>query len=232
MPEEATVEISGVPEHTSESEEMYLLTLAVAEEDGRSGPHPVSALAGALGVSVASAHEMIRKLVARDLAAYEPYRGVDLTPAGRAVATRVLRTRRLWATFLVERLDLSPGEADDLACHLEHVTPPDAAERLAAFLGDPAAGPLGKAIPPAAGGPSPDVGMPLGEAPAGRPLVVVVVNAEEGTAGFLASQGISAGATLTIEGRGRTALLVEAGGPVSLTAHLAAQIRVREAGGG
>ena len=79
---------------------------------------------------------------------YQPYHGVALTSAGRRVAGRVLRGRRLWACFLSGRLGYSPGEADTLACSLEHVTPPEAADRLARFLGDPAADPFDRPIPP------------------------------------------------------------------------------------
>ena len=122
------------PANTSESEEMYLITVARAAEDGRTGPVPVAMLAEHLGVSVASTNEMVRKLAARDLLTYEPYRGVELTPLGARVSERVLRTRRLWSTFLANHLGLSPTEADDQACLLEHVTMPEATERLAAAL--------------------------------------------------------------------------------------------------
>jgi DtxR family Mn-dependent transcriptional regulator len=131
---------------------MYLITVAVAEEDGRPAPWPLAGLAEALGISPISANQMVRRLADRGLVEYHPYRGVSLTPRGRRAARRVLRGRRLWATFLVEHLGFTPGEADALACSLEHVTPPAAADRLARYLGDPAVEPLGRVIPPAAGG--------------------------------------------------------------------------------
>ena len=114
------------PGSTSESEEMYLITVARAAEDGETGPIPIARVAKELHISVASANEMVRKLTARELLEYEPYRGVRLTDLGSRVAERVLRTRRLWATFLADHLGLTPVEADDQACLLEHVTLPDA----------------------------------------------------------------------------------------------------------
>jgi DtxR family Mn-dependent transcriptional regulator len=132
---------------TTPREEMYLITLAVAEEDGRPAPLPLAGLAQSLGISPISANQMVRRLEERGLVEYHPYHGVTLTAAGRRAAGRVLRGRRLWASFLAGRLGYSPAEADALACSLEHVTPPEAADRLARFLGDPGATPWGEPIP-------------------------------------------------------------------------------------
>lgn len=140
---------------TSPSEEMYLITVAVAEEEGRPLPLPLADLAQALAISPVSANQMVRRLEERGLVKYHPYHGVALTIPGRQEARRVLRGRRLWGTFLVEHLGFTPEEADALACGLEHVTPPEAADRLARFLGDPALGPLGDPIPPSPHGASP-----------------------------------------------------------------------------
>jgi DtxR family Mn-dependent transcriptional regulator len=116
---------------------MYLLTISRALEEGHEGPLGLAALAERLGVSSASANEMIRKMADRDLVAYEPYKGASLTSAGSAIARRVLRTRRLWARFLADHLGFTPAEADEMACDLEHVTSSGAAERLADYLGHP-----------------------------------------------------------------------------------------------
>jgi DtxR family Mn-dependent transcriptional regulator len=126
---------------------MYLIKVAVAEEDGHAAPLPLAELAAALEISPVSANQMVRRLEDRGLVEYHPYRGVALTDAGRREAHRVLRGRRLWATFLAGHVGFSPEEADSLACGLEHVTPPEAADRLARFLGDPAATPWGEPIP-------------------------------------------------------------------------------------
>src|SRR3989304_5552877 len=78
---------------------------------------------------------------------YQSTRGRAPGARGPPTATRVLRIRRLGSTFLTGHLGLSPNAADDQACHLEHVTTPEAADRLAEFLGDPEADPPGRPSP-------------------------------------------------------------------------------------
>lgn len=146
MPKESVPEPVG-PAAVSPSEEMYLIKVAVAEEEGRPAPLPLADLAASLEISPVSANQMVRRLGERGLVEYHPYRGVALTETGRREARRVLRGRRLWATFLAGHVGFSPQEADLLACGLEHVTPPEAADRLALFLGDPVATPWGEPIP-------------------------------------------------------------------------------------
>ncbi len=77
MPKESLAEITALPElsSTSESEQMYLITVARAVEAGTAGPISISRIADALGVSVPSANEMVRKLDSRGLLIYEPYHG-------------------------------------------------------------------------------------------------------------------------------------------------------------
>jgi DtxR family Mn-dependent transcriptional regulator len=230
MPEETGASDTGEPEDRprSESEEMYLITVARAEEGGATGPVPVTAIAAALRVSVAAANEMIRKLAGRGLFDYRPYRGVELTAAGRRIAERVLRTRRLWAAFLAGHLEYTPVEADALACHLEHVTPPETSDRLAAWLGDPDVGPLGHRIPHPATADRPPASVPLLDADPGIALEVLSVTTGRSLASFLASEGIAPGREIRVAGRGPSALLVEtAGGHVHLDHAAASGIGVR-----
>ncbi len=56
------------------------------------------------------------------------------SPKYRATSGRVLRGRRLWTGFLEEHLGFGEEEADALACDLEHLTSPELADRLEAFL--------------------------------------------------------------------------------------------------
>ncbi len=226
MPKHAAATPAAEPPGTTESEEMYLITVARAVEAGHPEPVPMPAIAEALSVSVASANEMVRKLAGRELVTYEPYRGAGLTGSGRAVANRVLRTRRLWATFLVEHLGFAPMEADDQACHLEHVTARDAADRLAAFLGNPALDPMGQPIP--------EVDSPsrhrhaivaLDQAPVGTGGEVVALRGAAAAREFLAAEGIVIGAHLEVVASGSSGVLVETGdGPLHLIRRLASGI--------
>ena len=228
MPEQSAALYAGAPE-TSESEEMYLLTVAVAEEDGNDGPFGLASLGESLGIAPASVNEMVRKLESRALLTYQPYLGVELTEEGRRVAQRVLRTRRLWSRFLADHLDFTPQGADALACHLEHVTPPAAAERLAAYLGDPDTGPLGRPIPVVEARAALPAGTPLADSTAGTRVEVAATTADEATAQFLAGAGIVSGATITVLGATPASVLVEAGGHrIGLATDVAASVLVRE----
>jgi DtxR family Mn-dependent transcriptional regulator len=189
-------------------------------------------IAEALSVSVASANEMVRKLAVRHLVTYEPYRGAGLTLSGRVVANRVLRTRRLWATFLVEHLGFAPVEADDQACHLEHVTAIDAADRLAAFLGNPTVDPLGQTIPEV-DSPAPErLGViALDQVPVGMTGEVVALRLAPATRDFLGGEGITVGSHLTVVAAGESGVLVETtSGPLNLIRRLAAGVDVKAVG--
>ncbi len=207
---------------------MYLITVARAVEDGRVGPVPIAAIAAALGVSMPAANEMVRKLDSRGLVAYEPYRGVQLNDAGRTIADQLLRTRRLWATFLVDHLGFSPAAADEQACELEHATTPEAANRLAEYLGNPVAGPLGHQIPTSSTVAKPRSAIRLIDATVGIPVEVTVVRAAGRVAEFLAAEGIAIGCRLMVTGAGSSGLLVEVDGRVvHITEEVAATIDVR-----
>jgi DtxR family Mn-dependent transcriptional regulator len=184
---------------TTESEQMYLITIAMAGEDGHEGPVPVPYLADALKVSKVSANEMIKKLAERGLVEYTPYKGAALTPAGSSIARTVLRRRRLWALFLADHLGLTPGAADAVACEFEHITPAEVAEQLSHFLGDPSVGPQGKPIPADGGAATEPVPLhALSESLVGHSVEVVRVDGEPATRSFLEGQSIVPGATVTV----------------------------------
>lgn len=235
MPEHLALVSTGDPDlsTTSESEEMYLITVARAVESGRPEPIPMPVVAEALLVSVTSANEMVRKLLARGLMTYEPYHGVALTSAGWAVAGRVLRTRRLWATFLAEQLGFSPAEADEQACHLEHATSAEAVDRLATFLGDPDTDPLGAPIP-ARGIPGIEAvpSVTLGEIPTGFEVEVLAVGVEGAAQDFLGGEGIAPGEHVSVIASSATSVLVLARSAINLTRELAGSIEVRATGRG
>ena len=233
MPKDSLAEVTALPElsSTTESEQMYLITVARAIEGGAVGPVSISKIASALGVSVPSANEMVRKLDTRGLLLYEPYRGVLLSHVGQRVADQVLRTRRLWATFLAEHLGFSPADADDQACHLEHATSAEAAERLAAFLGNPEAGPLGRPIPQAKAGEQRLPTICLIDLPVGERAEVISIAAPERTTEFLAAEGLSVGSLVTVAAAGNSGVLLEAEiGDVHLAPRVASAVHVRRVG--
>jgi len=189
-------------QHTSEAEEMYLITIARAVEDGRPEPVPVSHAARELDVSGVSANQMIRKLAGRGYVEYEPYQGVTLTESGRVVASSILRRRRLWGVFLSEQLGLTPERADEVACDLEHITPDDVADLLSGYLGDPASGPRGHSIPNGGSDPAPPPTVRLDAVPAGELRSVVSVNLPDELRRFVEMQGVVPGADVEVIGVG------------------------------
>ena len=190
--------VAGTESATSESEEMYLIHIAMAGEQGVHGPVGLSRLAEMLSVSPISVNQMVKKLVGRGLVEYVPYKGVELTGAGREIADQVLRRRRLWALFLSDQLGLTPARADAIACDLEHITPPDLADRLADLLGDPVTGPQGQPIPHPGKPETIPARHLLSELPVGGRGTVTAVEATEATRSFLAKEGVVPGATVTV----------------------------------
>jgi len=99
--------------------------LVQATEDG---PASTGALADRLGVSPATANEMIGKLAERGLAEHEKYKGVELTDEGIVRARQALSTYCIIERFLVDVLDVEEFRQE--ARELESVIDQTVAERL------------------------------------------------------------------------------------------------------
>ena len=135
--------------HTGSSEAVEDYAKAIYALQGKTGGAPVTtnALAERLGVTPASASAMVRKLAERGLAEHEPYKGVELTEAGRNVALEVLRHHRLLELYLAQHLDVPWDRVHEEAEALEHVISEDLEARIAAKLGNPTHDPHGDPIP-------------------------------------------------------------------------------------
>ncbi len=129
---------------TTDSTEQYLQT--ICKLGGEQSPVALSALSDQLGISSVSANEMIKKLVARGLATYEPYKGATLTAEGQTQALRVVRRHRLWERFLADVLGIPWDRVHGEACQLEHATSSLVEEKLAQFLGEPETCPHGHPV--------------------------------------------------------------------------------------
>ncbi|MBX0328464.1 metal-dependent transcriptional regulator [Oscillochloris sp. ZM17-4] len=214
----------------SESEQMYLLTVAMLAEDGAPPPISLAQLSSSLAIQPVSANQMVRKLADAGLLTYVPYRGVELTPDGLAAATLVLRYRRLWEVFLVERLGMTPEAADALACRMEHLTSLDVSERLAQFLGHPQLSPQGRPIPGPGDRAPGAVGLPLSRIAVGQVARVAAVDAGHAARAFLVAEGLLPGAELRLLALGAAgaALIAVADRELWLAHDIAAAIRVLE----
>jgi DtxR family transcriptional regulator, Mn-dependent transcriptional regulator len=110
---------------------------------------PVSnnALAERLGVTAASATNMVKRLHGLGLVDHLPYQGVELTPAGRRVALEVLRHHRLLELYLAQSLGVPWDRVHDEAEVLEHHISEELEELIANALGNPTRDPHGDPIP-------------------------------------------------------------------------------------
>jgi DtxR family Mn-dependent transcriptional regulator len=214
-------------ETISESEQMYLITIARLIESGRPEPIPLSDIAKEMSVLPVSVNQMVRKLEGDGFLHYLPYKGVELSNLGRRIAFRTLRNRRLWEVFLVDHLKVSLEEADTMACTMEHVTPDDIAQRLANFLGDPATGPGGQSIPNLDSDRIIQDWIPLTELEVGMAVEITDINAPPAVIRFLNEEGLRPGSVVTLRAIGtRDSRLVEVGaGYVELSVEIANSIR-------
>lgn len=162
-------------------------------------PVSVPALAERLAVAPASANEMVRKLVERRLAVYEPYHGVSLTEEGRLQALSVVRRHRLWERFLADVLHIPWDRIHEDACRLEHATSPLVEERLALFLDAPDSCPHGHAMPSADGHLAPEAALTIADLQPGQEATVIRVP-EEDTAllRYLDTLGLRPGRALRV----------------------------------
>jgi DtxR family Mn-dependent transcriptional regulator len=118
-----------------------------AIETHTAAPVSTNALAERLGVTAASASNMVKKLDQLGLVEHVPYKGVELTVSGRKVALEVLRHHRLLELYLAQTLDVPWDRVHDEAEVLEHVLSEELEELIARKLGNPTHDPHGDPIP-------------------------------------------------------------------------------------
>src|SRR5436190_9775424 len=118
-----------------------------ALETAGGGPVSNNALAGRMGVTPASASAMVKKLDGLGFVKHVPYRGIELTRAGRRVALEVLRHHRLLELYLARSLGVPWDRVHDEAEVLEHHISEELEELIAAKLGNPTRDPHGDPIP-------------------------------------------------------------------------------------
>lgn len=138
MPERETLRSAAVEDY---AKAIYALQVEAQ------GPVSNNALADRLGVSAASASNMVKKLGGLGLVEHVPYRGVELTPAGRRVALEVLRHHRLLELYLAQSLGVPWDRVHDEAEVLEHHISEELEELIANALGNPTRDPHGDPIP-------------------------------------------------------------------------------------
>ncbi|MBI1351922.1 MAG: dihydrofolate reductase [Actinomycetales bacterium] len=125
--------------------EMYLRTIFELEEEGIV---PMRArIAERLSQSGPTVSQTVARMERDGLVVVSEDRHLELTPLGRAAATRVMRKHRLAECLLVDVLQMPWEEVHAEACRWEHVMSESVERRLLELLGNPTASPYGNPIP-------------------------------------------------------------------------------------
>jgi DtxR family transcriptional regulator, Mn-dependent transcriptional regulator len=125
--------------------EMYLRTIFELEEEG---VVPLRArIAERLHQSGPTVSQTVARMERDGLLLVADDRHLELTDAGRAYATRVMRKHRLAERLLVDVIGLDWELVHDEACRWEHVISEDVERRLVAILDGPRESPYGNPIP-------------------------------------------------------------------------------------
>ena len=208
---------SNMVGHFQEFEDEYLETMYEFHEREPLGLVRTGDLASRLGVSPASATEMVQRLAARGLLEYLPYKGTRLTLEGLEHGRKMKRRHRL-AEVLLDVLPYD-GDAHETACRLEHAIDDDMEVALSRLVSMDALDPSGKPIPP----PTDDIAQRLAEG--SRYVTASLLNPDEKGAISaillahdiqveLAQVGVGIGAIVS---RDQQRLIVHGGGSVMVS---------------
>jgi DtxR family Mn-dependent transcriptional regulator len=133
-------------------ETIYFLAFPIGEYKpltGGASPTLASRVAEMLGVSRASAGEMLKRLEAEGLIRRGENKEALLTASGRARAEKVVRKHRLIERLLTDFMDYTPAEAHVHADEIGESFSDDMIERVASKLGNPDRCPHGWPVDPA-----------------------------------------------------------------------------------
>lgn len=189
-----------VPETLTRSVEDYLKAIYQLSPEGR--PASTSEIAGLLALSPPSVTGMIKRLSEHGLLEHVPYRGVQLTKAGRRAALRMVRRHRLIEAYLVEFLGYSWDTVHEEAERLEHAVSETMIERMASALGNPAVDPHGDPIPSADGSIHELASTALSDVPVGETVEIQRVHeSQPERLRYIASLGLRPGVQVTVVDR-------------------------------
>lgn len=194
-----------------------------------------TALAHEMGVSAASATNMMKKLSSLELVRHSPYRGVTLTRTGEKIALEIVRHHRLLELFLNQALDIPWDQVHEEAHRLEHVLSDNLEDHIAEFLGDPTQDPHGDPIPSKNGSIAGSDQRRLGDLPPGsRATIRRVSDQDSEHLRHFSDLGLVPSAAVSILRRepfgGPLGIQVERGKELILDAALAREIWVEAPG--
>jgi len=188
-----------------------------------------SEIAERLGVSAASATNMVKRLARLRLVAYSRYQGFALTPAGERIALEIIRHHRLIELYLAQHLGVPLDQVHGEAERMEHVLSDEVEARMATALGNPVQDPHGDPIP-SMDGTMRDVRYPKLDtlAPGALGVVAHVSDQRPALLRRLAGLGVLPGVVLKMLGRRRNGCEVEIEGRrLMLSRTLSRTVRVQ-----
>ena len=206
---------------------IYMLLESEEESDSVA---TTSQVADALGVTAASASNMLKRMDQLGYVDLAKRQGVGLTDEGRSAALEVVRTHRLLETYLVDRLGVPWDEVHREAEVLEHHISPALGARIDAALGHPDRDPHGHPIPRPQGDVQAVEDELLSRLPDGASGFVRQVSDHDGELlRFLGELGLVPDADIVVIGRkpfGGPILVAVAGREVEVPPEAATAVRV------
>jgi DtxR family Mn-dependent transcriptional regulator len=163
-------------------ETIYFLAFPIGEYRPLSGGSPTvaSRVAEMLGVSRASAGEMLKRLEREGLIERGEHKEALLTPAGRKRAERVVRKHRIIERLLTDFMGYTAAEAHVHADELGDTFSDDMVERIDERLGHPERCPHGWPVDPDVEQDENKHLAPLSELPAGAHATIVRLAEHDG----------------------------------------------------
>jgi len=163
-------------------ETIYFLAFPIGEYRPQSSGSPTlaSRVAEMLGVSRASAGEMLKRLEADGLIERGEHKEALLTAAGRVRAEKVVRKHRIIERLLTDFMGYTAAEAHVYADELGDTFTDDMVERIEARLGNPERCPHGWPVDPAVEQAENDELAPLSDVAAGTRATIVRLAEHDG----------------------------------------------------
>jgi DtxR family Mn-dependent transcriptional regulator len=140
-------------------------------------------IAGYTKTKAASVSDMLRKLGDKEVIEYRKYYGVNITEEGEKRALHLVRKHHLWEVFLVDKLQYSWDEVNEVADALQHIQSPLLIQRLDSYLNFPKFDPHGDPIPDEYGDIKARPRLPLNELDIAQSGQIVAV--KDSSAAFL-----------------------------------------------
>ena len=210
-------------------ETIYFLAFPIGEYRPMADGLPTVSVrvAEMLGVSRASAGEMLKRLEAEGLIERGEQKEALLTKTGRARAEKVVRKHRLIERLLTDFMGYTAAEAHVYADELGDTFSEDMVERIAERLGQPDRCPHGWPVDPAFEQRENNELAPLADLPAGAKATIVRLAEHDGELlHWFYDQGLEPGRELEVRSTEPMAVRLN-GGEVGLSDKAAAGLFVR-----